>query len=212
MRPTIQVLIVDDNRYFREIVRVMLERDFYKVWEAATVAQATYLLDKMPLDIVLLDARLGSNENGSEVAQYMRREKIFVPLLGITTYEGTANLLSLVKAGVMGILLKSSTGPAELAEAIETILAGHEYYPARVKELISNKLDVLATIPDLRLTENERELLHHFEKGLTEKEISHHFNLPIALVEDARERLKKKTETSSVPELVAFAYRNGLLP
>jgi DNA-binding NarL/FixJ family response regulator len=214
MRQRRNILIVDDNRYFREIVRNMLERDTisYKVWEADSVSQATYLIDTMPLDIVLLDARLGDEEDGLDVADYVKKKKINVPLLGLTTFEGSANILHLVKAGVRGILLKSTTGPQELDEAIQKILAGEKYYPERVQTIIDENLHKLNELPTLRLTERERILLRQMEKGYTAKDISRHTNITVSSVETTRKRLQEKTDTHSTSELVAYAFRNGLLP
>ena len=208
------ILIVDDNRYFREIVRTMLERDTvsYKVWEADSVSQATYLIDTMPLDIVLLDARLGDEEDGLDVADYVKKKKISVPLLGLTTFEGSANILHLVKAGVRGILLKSTTGPQELNEAIQKILSGEKYYPERVQTIIDENVHKLNELPTLRLTERERILLRQMEKGYTAKDISRHTNITVSSVETTRKRLQEKTDTHSTSELVAYAFRNGLLP
>jgi len=214
MRQRRNILIVDDNRYFREIVRNMLERDTvsYKVWEADSVSQATYLIDTMPLDIVLLDARLGDEEDGLDVADYVKKKKINVPLLGLTTFEGSANILHLVKAGVRGILLKSTTGPQELDEAIQKILGGEKYFPERVQTIIDENLHKLNELPTLRLTERERILLREMEKGYTAKDISRHTNITVSSVETTRKRLQEKTDTHSTSELVAYAFRNGLLP
>ena len=214
MRQRRNILIVDDNRYFREIVRNMLERDTvsYKVWEADSVSQATYLIDTMSLDIVLLDARLGDEEDGLDVADYVKKKKINVPLLGLTTFEGSANILHLVKAGVRGILLKATTGPQELDEAIQKILGGEKYFPERVQTIIDENLHKLNELPTLRLTERERILLREMEKGYTAKDISRHTNITVSSVETTRKRLQEKTDTHSTSELVAYAFRNGLLP
>jgi len=214
MRQRRNILIVDDNRYFREIVRSMLERDTvsYKIWEADSVSQATYLIETMSLDIVLLDARLGDEEDGLDVADYVKKKKINVPLLGLTTFEGSANILHLVKAGVRGILLKSTTGPQELDEAIQKILGGEKYFPERVQRIIDENLHKLNELPTLRLTERERILLRQMEKGYTAKDISRHTNITVSSVETTRKRLQEKTDTHSTSELVAYAFRNGLLP
>lgn len=214
MKQKRNILIVDDNRYFREIVRAMLEREpnQYKVWEADSVSQATQLLDTTPLDLVLLDARLGDDGDGLDVADYVRKKKITVPLLGLTSYEGSANILHLVKAGVRGIILKSSTGPHELDEAIQTILKGEKYYPPRVQSIIDENFHKLDELPTLRLTERERILLRQMEKGFTAKDISRYTNITVSSVETTRKRLQEKTDTHSTSELVAYAYRNGLLP
>jgi DNA-binding NarL/FixJ family response regulator len=214
MRQRRNILIVDDNRYFREIVRTMLEREasLYKVFEADSVSQAIYLIDTTPLDIVLLDARLGDKEDGLDVADYVRKKKIGVPLLGLTTYEGSANILHLVKAGVRGILLKATTGPQELDNAIQIILRGEKYYPPRVQSIIDENFHKLDELPTIRLTDRERILLRQMEKGFTAKDISRHTNITVSSVETTRKRLQEKTDTHSTSELVAYAYRNGLLP
>jgi DNA-binding NarL/FixJ family response regulator len=215
MRQRKNILIVDDNRYFREIIRSMLEREaasLYKVLEADSVSQAIHLIDTQPLDIVLLDARLGDKEDGLDIAEYVKKKKVNVPLLALTSYEGSANLLHLVKAGVRGILLKSSTGPKELEEAIRTILKGEKFYPPRVQTIINENFHKIDELPTLRLTDRERILLRQMEKGFTAKDISRYTNIAVSSVETTRKRLQEKTDTHSTSELVAYAYRNGLLP
>ncbi len=194
MRQKRNILIVDDNRYFREIVRTMLERDStsYKVLEADSVARAIHLIDTTPLDLVLLDARLGDKEDGLDIADYVRKRKISVPLLGLTTYEGSANILHLVKAGVSGILLKSTTGPHELDQAIQAILRGERYFPSRVQGIIDENAHKINELPTLRLTERERILLRQMEKGHTAKDISRHTNITVSSVETTRKRLQEK--------------------
>lgn len=208
------ILIVDDNRYFREILRTMLERNQnqYQVDEAGNVEEACRILDQQNLDLVLLDARLGDQEDGLDVAEYVNTLPDPVPILGITSYEGVANVLHLIKAGVQGLLFKSSTGPQQLHEAVTTVIEGGSYFPEQVKKIMSENAHLLINLPAVRMTPKERALLRNLGRGLTAKDISSQFNVTVSSVETMRKRLQEKTNTHSTSELISYAYRNGLLP
>lgn len=60
------VLVVDDEKSLRLLCRVNLELDGHTVYEAATLAEARAVLGREPLDVVLLDVHIGS-EDGLEL-------------------------------------------------------------------------------------------------------------------------------------------------
>jgi two-component system, NtrC family, nitrogen regulation response regulator NtrX len=60
------VLIVDDEKNIRRTLRMVLEGESYTVHEAADARQAEALLAREPIDLVLLDVKLGQ-DNGLEL-------------------------------------------------------------------------------------------------------------------------------------------------
>jgi DNA-binding response OmpR family regulator len=56
------VLVVDDDASLRMLCRVNLELEGYRVLEAATVDTAEVLLRDEPIDVVLLDVHVGSDD------------------------------------------------------------------------------------------------------------------------------------------------------
>ena len=65
MQPTI--LIVDDEKHTRDGLRRLLE-DHYDVYIAADIAGAVDVLEREPIDLLLTDLRLGS-EDGMQLIE-----------------------------------------------------------------------------------------------------------------------------------------------
>ena len=68
----LNVLIVDDeNRFREEIVEFLLESDYYS-FSCGTAEEATQILDKHPIDIIILDIRLESS-NGLDFLKTVKQ-------------------------------------------------------------------------------------------------------------------------------------------
>jgi DNA-binding NtrC family response regulator len=69
------VLVVDDDESLRMLCRVNLELEGYRVLEAATVEIAQEVLRGEPVDVVLLDVRVGAGD-GFKLLEDIRDEKV----------------------------------------------------------------------------------------------------------------------------------------
>ncbi len=67
-----RVLVVDDEKQIRAILRAYLTSEGFQVQEAATGAQALHLLTTEPPDLVLLDIGL-PDLDGLEVLRTLRK-------------------------------------------------------------------------------------------------------------------------------------------
>jgi DNA-binding NtrC family response regulator len=69
------VLVVDDDESLRMLCRVNLELEGYRVLEAATVSRAKELLREEPIDVVLLDVHVGS-EDGFALLDHVDAQRV----------------------------------------------------------------------------------------------------------------------------------------
>jgi len=69
------VLVVDDDESLRMLCRVNLELEGYRVLEAPTVEIAQEVLREEPVDVVLLDVRVGAGD-GFKVLEEIGDEKV----------------------------------------------------------------------------------------------------------------------------------------
>jgi DNA-binding NtrC family response regulator len=69
------VLVVDDDESLRMLCRVNLELEGYRVLEAATVSRAKELLRVEPIDVVLLDVHVGS-EDGFALLDHVDAQRV----------------------------------------------------------------------------------------------------------------------------------------
>ncbi len=65
------VLIVDDEKNIRRTLRMVLEGDGYQVAEAASAAEAEAALAAGPVELILLDVKLGE-DNGLELLRHLK--------------------------------------------------------------------------------------------------------------------------------------------
>ncbi len=65
------ILIVDDEKNIRRTVRMVLEGEGHVVHEASSIAEAQTVLEREPIDVILLDVKLG-DDNGLELLRTLK--------------------------------------------------------------------------------------------------------------------------------------------
>jgi CheY-like chemotaxis protein len=80
------VLVLDDEKNIRRIMRTHLERHAYAAVEAETVDAAVAIMHNLPVNAVILDVRLPGAQSGLDVLAALRRmpEMAIVPVLIVT--------------------------------------------------------------------------------------------------------------------------------
>ena len=96
------VLVVDDERSLRLLCRVNLELDGHVVHEAGTLAEARALIEREPLDVILLDVHIGS-EDGLELLDEV--EALDLPVR-VVLFSGTSEIGPALRSRVSGVLNK----------------------------------------------------------------------------------------------------------
>src|SRR6476469_2490681 len=70
--PTLEpILIVDDEKNIRRTLRLVLEGEGHLVHEAGSIAEANAVIDRDPVDLILLDVKLG-DDNGLELLRTLK--------------------------------------------------------------------------------------------------------------------------------------------
>jgi glutamyl/glutaminyl-tRNA synthetase len=108
-----RVLVVDDEPSVRLVCRVNLELDGFEVLEAGSLTQAREALAGQPVDVVVLDLRLG-NERGDELVAECHRRRPRVPVVVLT---GSADTVQVAMADPDAVLSK----PFEVDELVATV-------------------------------------------------------------------------------------------
>ena len=103
------VLVVDDERDIRKVVRLSLEKQGYYVIEAADGQQAISLLNQgehpMVIDVIITDIRM-PHINGVEAIEYFQREYANIALIVLTGFPDLDLAMQLMKRGVTDYLVK----------------------------------------------------------------------------------------------------------
>ncbi len=124
MPEVIRLLLCDDHEMVRAGLRSFLDLqpDMEVVAEAGTAEQALALVPGSRPDIVVLDLVL-PGMSGVAALVRLRQDHPDVRVVVLTSHSGEDAVLSAVRAGAAGYLLKD-VGPRELADALRSVAAG----------------------------------------------------------------------------------------
>lgn len=170
------IAIVDDEREVREGLRYLIELHG-DLRVAAVFGDAESFLAALPslrrLDLVLMDIGLPGSDGISALtrAKAIRRD---VRVLILTVFEDEERILSAIRAGADGYLLKS-TRPELLVDQIREAGDGRApLSPAVASRLIAEVRRGTPVAPrtDYGLSPREREILGDIAAGLTYRQIA----------------------------------------
>jgi len=116
----IQLLVVDDDRNHREMLRALLEEWGYASIGAASGEEALELCHQRPFDLILMDVRMGGM-SGIEATRAVKAYNPAIPILIMTAYSDVASAVEALKAGAYDYLTKPLAFDA-LKLAIERVL------------------------------------------------------------------------------------------
>jgi DNA-binding NarL/FixJ family response regulator len=207
MAEQIRILLIDDHSLFRESVGRLLEAepDFRIAATCGTVAEALAVLDREPVDVVLLDFDLG-DEQGSAFLEAARRRRFEGRILMVTAGMSDAGTLRAFEVGASGLFLKHSP-PAQLIEAIHKVVNGEMWLdPRAVRSLVSAAhVKSEEQEPAQPLTPRERGVLKAVFEGLTNKEIAGNMQISESSVKAVLQQLFDKTGVRTRSQLVRIA-------
>ena len=207
MSNQIRLLLVDDHSLFRESLSRLLqaEPDFHIAGSCATVPEALAAIERLAVDVVLLDFDLGE-EQGSLFLEGAAKAGFPGRILMVTAGMTDAGTLRAIEGGCAGIFLKHSP-PAQLLEAIHKVFSGELWLDSKaVRALVagaSGKREA-QTISE-PLNQRERSVLRGVFEGLSNKEIAGNLQLSESSVKAALQQLFDKTGVRTRSQLVRIA-------
>ena len=121
-----KILVVDDSRIMRTIVKNSLLKDKnneYEFKEASNGVDAFNILEREPVDIVLLDWNM-PHLNGLDLTKELRSLPKYqkLPIIMLTSEAAKYNVIEAVKAGVNDYMIKP-VNENVLIEKIEQIFS-----------------------------------------------------------------------------------------
>jgi two-component system, NarL family, response regulator NreC len=213
---TIQILLAEDHAIMRTGLRLVLERqaDFRVIGEASDGREALAQAQKERPHVVVMDIGM-PNLNGIEATRQICATTPDCAVVILSMHSDEGYVLRALKAGAKGYLLKESA-ENDLIAAIRAVAAGKAYFSPAVSRMLVE--DYVRQLQDREiedsyelLTTREREVLQLIAEGRSNKEIANQLNVSLYTVETHRGNLMEKLNLHTVPELILYAVRKGVI-
>jgi DNA-binding NarL/FixJ family response regulator len=212
----LRIVLADDHTVMRGGLRLLLEREpgFGVVGEASNGREAIQLAEEHSPDVVVMDVAMPTL-NGIEAAARIVAAHPRIAIVILSMHSDESYVLRALKAGARGYLLKDSA-EADLLQAVRAVSDGKAFFsPAIGKLLVEDYVRQIRQrgVEDSYelLTPRERELLQLLAEGKTTKEIAATLNLSPYTVDTHRGNLMQKLNLHSIPELILYAVRKGVI-
>ena len=215
MTPTpIRVLLADDHAILRQGLAALLNAsgDCTVVAEAGDGVTAVQEALRTRPDVAVIDLSM-PRLNGIEVVRRLKAELPATRTLVLTMHDEEEYVLTVVRAGASGFLLKDSA-LNELLAAVRSLHTGQGYFGPYAARVLASQLQQPrseSSDPYGTLTAREREVLHLVVDGLTTKEIAKRLQISGKTAENHRTRVLDKLGVRNTAELVRYAMRKGLM-
>lgn len=220
MSSPVRLLVVDDDPLVRAGLTSMLGGTpaVQLVGEAANGREAVDAVRDLRPDVVLMDIGMPVLD-GVAATTEIRRRAAAPEVLILTTFTSDAHLLSALRAGAAGYLLKDAA-PSEIVTAVLKVAAGESVLsPQSTRQLMAHAAN---TDADTRrtaaqtalshLTDRERDVVQAIAEGKTNPEIAESLHLGTATVKTHLTNALTKLGLTNRVQLALLAHEATPLP
>ncbi len=211
------IMIADDHTVLREGLRLLLcsYPQFEVIGEAEDGITAVSTALQLKPDVLLLDIAM-PNMRGIEAILEIKRLEPDIKILVLSMHDREEYVLQAMKNGADGYILKKSAA-AELVAALNHVISGEIYLsPSISRYVVRNWLrdeESMAGVSraETKISERERTVLKLIAEGRSNKEVANLLHISAKTVETHRARIMSKLELRTVPDLVRYAIKSGLV-
>ena len=167
-------------------------------------------------DILILDINM-PEKDGIEVIKEFSEKGFPCKVIILSSYDDLKLIKEVMKLGASGYLTKKCAGE-NIAEAIEAVSRGEEYFCQQVRQKIFNtatkdnpKLNQYEPNLNSILTGRELEIIILIALEYSGKEISEQLFITTNTVETHRKNIMKKLDAKNTIGIVKYALKNNLI-
>jgi DNA-binding NarL/FixJ family response regulator len=214
--PRVRILLADDHAIIRRGLRTLLTHEpaFEIVAEASDGRQALELARREHPQVAVLDVGMPVM-NGIETARQICAHLPDTQVVMLTVHSDESYLLSALKAGARGYVLKSSA-EMEVVEAVRAVSNGKAFFSPRVSRILAD--EYVRYLEERNVTDSydllsarERQVLQLLAEGQSNKDIAAILNLSPTTVICHRQHIFQKLNLHGVADLILYAIRKGVI-
>lgn len=205
----ISIALVDDHQLFRKGIASLIETfpDYEVIFDVGSGDELfERLSSKQQPRIILLDMNMPVM-NGLQVASRIQKEYPGIAVIILSMVEDADTVLSVIKKGIKGYLLKDSD-PSAFRNALDAVATDEVYFPSFVMRYMSDRYCSNAAI---KLSERELEFLKLASSELTYKEIADQMFLSQRTIDGYRDSLFLKLQVKNRVGLVLYAIKHKIV-
>lgn len=212
MQP-LRILVADDHALVRRAMIALLDgwEDIEIVGEAADGSEVVRLAEETSPDVVLMDLEM-PRVDGVAAIRRIKQKRLRSKILVITSYSDEDLVLSAVRAGANGYLLKT-TMPDRLVSAIWEVHRGGAPLDPAITNFVLRGLSGGNTeddSPGLDLTDRELTVLGLLAKGHSDRGIADVLSISVRTVTTHVQNILKKLGVENRTQAALYALRNNL--
>lgn len=220
----IRVIIADDHELFREGVASLLERadDISLIGEASNGEKCILMAEELLPDIILMDVNM-PGLGGIEATKTVVERNPTIGVIIVTMYEDDETVVSALKAGARGYVLKDAKR-GTLLRAIRAVAHGEALLSPSVAQKVLDQFAALKSQSDLPepstvanhslfkgLTRREAEVLKLITQGLRNREIAEKLVISEKTVGNHISNIFSKLHVNDRSQAILRALNEGLL-
>ncbi|MCC0009014.1 MAG: response regulator transcription factor [Hyphomicrobiaceae bacterium] len=196
-------LVVDDHPLFLEALRLSLGSAFpnTRIAEATSIAKAITMIDESEaFDLVLLDLSMPGT-SGFDGLLELRTLYPKLPVVICSALEDSRIIQEAIRHGASGFISKS-VRRAELAAAIEEVMAGNVYLPASYNPAENAEVDSELAQRLASLTPQQLRVLKMLRQGMLNKQIAYELSVGETTVKAHVSEILRKLNVASRTQAV----------
>jgi DNA-binding NarL/FixJ family response regulator len=217
-KQAIRVVIADSHDLFRQGLSSLLTRqpEIEIVGEARDGDEVQRMVQSLSPDVLLMEIYMRGVDGLPSVLQTMAdHPNTSVAIL--TSSEDDNDVLSAVKLGVKGYILKNSSLD-ELVQAIQALSQGGAYFSSSMFTKVLQEFTHLARRRDLQeakgidaLTDREKDVLRLVARGATNRDIAEELVITENTVKVHLRNILDKLQLRNRQQAAAYAVQEGLV-
>lgn len=209
----LRLLLVDDNRLFRDALATMLnlQRDLTVVAALADGKEALRRVPGAKPDVVLVDQAL-RNGDALEFARKVRHESPETKVIVMGLLPLQDDVVTYVQAGVCGFVLKAAT-LEDFLHAIRSVAEGANVLPPSLTVSLFAQIvdDAMRrgegqALKAVRVTKREREVVELIAAGMSNKDVANRLHLSTHTVRSHVHNILEKLALRSRLEIAAYIH------